>query len=103
MKGTVLAVGSFILGAICGVLGAMTLRHELWPLADRVGILRLYAGVGLALFVFFVAWYLRLRRRFFRAVGPQTAHLLFSASNFFLVVLLLGGAFALGLFFVVAH
>ncbi|MCR4439449.1 MAG: hypothetical protein QHJ34_06695 [bacterium] len=103
MKSTALAAGSFVLGAICGVLGAMTLRHELWPLADRVGILRLYAGVGLALLVLFVGWYLRLQRRFSRALDPHTAQLFFSAANFFLVALLLGGAFALGLFFVVAH
>ncbi|MGQ9560927.1 MAG: hypothetical protein ACUVTG_11835 [Candidatus Oleimicrobiaceae bacterium] len=103
MKPTLVATASFVLGLVGGVLAAMTLRHELWPLAAHLGILKLYAGVGLVLLLILTSWYLRLQRRIRRSLEQPLAQLFVSTCNFFLAVLLLGGAFTLGLFFVVVH
>ncbi len=103
MKTTLLVTWSFVLGFAGGVVAAMTLRHELWPLAAHVGILKLYAGLGLVLLLLLTAWYLRLQRRIRRTLAAPLAQLVVSICNFLLAVLLLGGAFTLGLFFVVVH
>jgi hypothetical protein len=103
MRGTVLVTGAFALGFVAGVVAAVTLRHELWPLASRVGILKLYAAMGTGLFILFAGWYLNLQRHIRRTLERPVAQVLFSTINFLLALLLLAGAFILGLFFVALH
>ncbi|MDZ7272245.1 MAG: hypothetical protein ONB17_11565 [candidate division KSB1 bacterium] len=103
MRSTIGAAVAFAAGVVCGVVGSVTLRHEIWPLAARVGLLRVYALAGLALFGLVIIWYMRLQRRMAIALPPASATLLMSALRFLLVVLALGGAYLLGLFFVAVH
>jgi hypothetical protein len=54
------AVIIFIVGLLIGILGAVTLRHEIWPIADKVGILIFYGIVASVLFTILFIWYLRI-------------------------------------------
>ncbi len=100
MRTTIVTAGAFIAGMFCGVLGSVTLRHEIWPLAARVGLLRLYALAGLGLFLLVTAWYVALEKKMAATLPHPLAAVLASALRFLLTVLALGGAYLFALFFV---
>ena len=96
LKGLVI----FLFGIIIGVLGAVTLRHEIWPLANRVGILIYYTSAALVIFLIMVFWYFHIMRSLKKNLNEPMFSTIVKLFNFLIVYLsilvVLGG----GLMFV---
>ena len=91
---------TFVLGALLGVLGAVTLRHEIWPLAGRVGILLSYAAVSIIVFLVLLFWYLGTLRYMRQRLDEPLLSVLSKLFNFFIAVVFFLIAIGGGLIFV---
>ena len=90
-KGLVL----FFLGVVLGVMGAITLRHEIWPLANRVGILAYYTIAAAIIFLFFIVWYFQILRSLKKTLNEQLFSAIIKLFNFLIafifIVIIIGG------------
>lgn len=93
-------VAAFAVGVVVGLLGAVTLRHEIWPLAERIGILSLYAMSSLLIFSILFLWYLRLIKNFRQRGTEPWGEQAVALFNFLIVFLIFLMAIGGGLIFV---
>lgn len=91
---------SFAIGVIIGIFGAVTLRHEIWPIADRVGILVIYAATAGLVFLVLLVWYLRMWSSFRGQLGEPWSTLVFQLFNFLIVFFFMLLVLGMGVFFV---
>ena len=94
---------SFILGLLLGVLGVVSLRHEIWPLTSHVGVMVFYIICGLPILIILFFWYFKMLQFNEKSVGSKGAMLINKNITFMLVTIIIFISLIMGMFFVLVE
>ena len=94
---------SFILGVLFGILGVISLRHEIWPLTNRIGVMVFYIICGFPVLFILYFWYRKVLQLNEKVVGTKAAMLINRNMTFMLVTILLFVSLMMGMFFVLVE